>query len=338
VILVTGGTGFIGSHLLDRLADAGEPVRALVRPQTARAQSAQPQTARPQTLRGKTALPHGVEAVSGDLATGEGLTDAARGADTIIHIAGVLKALTPEDYYRGNTRATENLARVAAECGTRFVHVSSLAVCGPSPADGSVNEDSETRPMTHYGKSKLEAERILRSLLPQAVIVRPPVVYGPRDTGVFPFLKSIARGVELQIAGGERWFSAIYVRDLVDGILAASTSPRAPGRTYFLSHAQPVNWSHLGDATARLVGRKRLVLRVPVSAAYGIGYLAELWSALTRKPGMVSREKIDEATCARWVCDSRRAATELGFEAKTSLDAGLAETLAWYKEAGWVKY
>jgi nucleoside-diphosphate-sugar epimerase len=327
VILVTGGTGFIGSHLLDRLADAGEPVRALVRPKAGR----------PTTAPRKTALPRGVEAVSGDLATGEGLAEAARGADTIIHIAGVLKALTPDDYYRGNTRATENLARVAAR-GTRFVYVSSLSVCGPSPADGSVNEDSETRPVTHYGKSKLEAERIVRSLLPQAVIVRPPVVYGPRDTGVFPFLKSISRGVELQIAGGERWFSAIYVRDLVDGILAASNSPQAIGRTYFLSHAEPVNWTHLGDAAARLVSRRRLVLRVPVSAAYGIGYLAELWSALTRKPGMVSREKINEATCPRWVCDSRRAAAELGFEAKTSLDAGLAETLAWYKEAGWVKY
>jgi dihydroflavonol-4-reductase len=323
VILVTGGTGFIGSHLLDRLAGAGQPVRALVRHNT---------------LRRKTALPRGVEAVPGDLATGEGLADAARGAGTIIHVAGVLKALTPQDYYRGNARATENLARVAAGQGTRFVHVSSLAVCGPSPADGYVNEDSETRPLTHYGKSKLEAERIVRSLLPQAVIVRPPVVYGPRDTGVFPFLKSISRGVELRIAGGERWFSAIYVRDLVDGILAASTSPQAPGRTYFLSHPQPVNWSHLGDATARLVRRKRLVLRVPVSAAYGIGYLAEIWSTLTRKPAMVSREKIAEALCARWVCDSRRAAAELGFEAKTSLDAGLAETLAWYKEAGWVKY
>jgi nucleoside-diphosphate-sugar epimerase len=328
VILVTGGTGFIGSHLLDRLADAGEPVRVLVRPNSAR----------PKTVRRNTALPRGVEPVSGDLATGEGLAEAARGADTVIHIAGVLKALTPEDYYRGNARATENLARAAAGQATRFVHVSSLAVCGPSPADGSVNEDSETRPLTHYGKSKLEAERIVRSLLPHAVIVRPPVVYGPRDTGVFPFLRSIARGVELRIAGGERWFSAIYVRDLVDGILAAAASPQAPGRTYFLSHAQPVNWSHLGDATARLVRRKRLVLRVPVTAAYGIGYLAEFWSAITRQPGMVSREKINEALCARWVCDTRRAATELGFEAKTSLDAGLAETLAWYKEAGWVKY
>ena len=324
MILVTGGTGFIGSHLLDRLANAGEPVRALVRPGTAR--------------RKTTALPRGVEAVSGDLATGEGLADAVRGAGTIIHIAGAIKAVTSEDYYRGNTRATENLARAAAGRGIRFVHVSSLAVCGPNPADGAIDEDSEPRPLTHYGKSKLEAERIVRALLPGAVIVRPPIVYGPRDRGVFPLLKSISRGITLQIAGGERWFSVIYVRDLVDGIMAASSSPRAPGRTYFLAHAQPSNWSHLGATAARLMSRKPLVLRVPMTAAYGIGYLAELWSALSRKPGMVSREKIAEATCARWVCDGRRAAAELGFEAKTTLDAGLAETLAWYKEAGWVKY
>lgn len=318
MILVTGGTGFIGSHLLDRLAGAGEPVRALVRR--------------------KTALPRGVEAVSGDLATGEGLAEAVRGADTIVHIAGVIKALTPDDYYRGNAHATENLARVAVGRGARFVHVSSLAVCGPNPAEGSVTEDYEPRPLTHYGKSKLEAERIVRSLLPDAVIVRPPIVYGPRDTGVFPLLKSISRGVALQIAGGERWFSLIYVSDLVDGILAASTSPRASGRTYFLTHAQPSNWNHLGDAAARLMRRKPLVLRVPKSAAYGIGYLADAWSTLTRRPGIVSRDKIAEAACARWVCDSRRASAELGFDAKTSLDAGLLETLAWYKEAGWVKY
>jgi len=318
VILVTGGTGFIGSHLLDRLADAGEPVRALVRR--------------------KTALPRGVEAVSGDLATGEGLAEAVRGVDTIIHVAGAIKALTPDDYYRGNTRATENLARAVVGRGTRFVNVSSLAVCGPNPAEASLNEDFAPRPLTHYGKSKWEAEQVVRSLLPQAVTVRPPVVYGPRDTNVFPFWKSVSRGVVLEIAGGERWLSLIYVSDLVDGILAASSSPRALGRTYFLSHAQPLNWGHLGDAAARVMHRKPLVLHVPKSAAFGIGYMAEIWAALTRRPPIVSREKIAEATCARWVCDPRRASAELGFEAKTSLDTGLLETLAWYKEAGWLKF
>lgn len=323
MILVTGGTGFIGSHLLDRLAETGEPVRALVRPGT---------------MRRKTALPPGVETVFGDLAAGEGLAESVRGASLVIHIAGTIKALNPEGYYRGNAQATENLARAVVRRGIRFVHVSSLAVSGPCPADGAVNEDSEPHPLTHYGKSKLEAERIVRSLLPEAVIVRPPVVYGPRDRGVFPLLQSISRGVVLQIAGGQRWFSMIYVRDLVDGILAASTSPQALGRTYFLSHAEPLNWSHLGDTAARLMRRKPLVLRVPVKAAYGVGLLAEAWSKLTRKPGIVSREKIAEATCARWVCDPSRAAAELGFQARTGLEAGLAETLAWYKEAGWIEY
>jgi nucleoside-diphosphate-sugar epimerase len=318
VILVAGGTGFIGSHLLDRVADTGEPVRALVRR--------------------KTALPRGVEAVYGDLATGEGMAEAIRGADTIIHIAGVIRALAPRDYYRGNAQATENLARVAAGRGSRFVHVSSLAVCGPCPAECAIDEDTDPQPVSHYGKSKLEAERIVRSLLPEAVIVRPPIVYGPRDTGVFPLLKSISRGVVLQIAGGERWFSMIYVHDLVDGILAAARSPQAAGRTYFLSHPQPLNWSDLGDTAARLMVRKPRVLRVPRPVAYGAGWLAEVWSTVTRTPGIVSREKVMEATCARWVCDSRRASAELGFNAKTSLDAGLLETLAWYKEAGWVKY
>jgi dihydroflavonol-4-reductase len=318
VIFVTGGTGFIGSHLLDRLADGDQPVRALVRR--------------------KTALPRGIEAVSGDLATGEGLAEAIGGADTIIHIAGVTKALSPRDYYRSNTRASENLARVAAGRGTRFVHVSSLAVCGPCPAERAIDEDAEPRPVSHYGKSKLEAERIVRSLLPESVIVRPPVVYGPRDTGVFPLLKSISRGVVIRIAGGERWFSLIYVRDLVDGILAAARSPQAAGRTYFLTHPQALNWSDLGDTSARLMVRKPRVLRVPPTIAYGAGWLAEAWSTLTRTPGIVSREKVREATCARWVCDSRRAYAELGFEAKTSLDAGLLETLTWYKEAGWVKF
>jgi nucleoside-diphosphate-sugar epimerase len=318
VILVTGGTGFIGSHLLDRLADAGEPVRALVRR--------------------KTSLPRGVEPVSGDVATGEGLADAVRGVDTIIHIAGVIKALKPRDYYRGNATATENLARAAVGQGIRFVHVSSLAVCGPCPAECAIDEDAELRPVSHYGKSKLEAERIVRSLLPDAVIVRPPVVYGPRDTGVFPLLKSISRGVVVQIAGGERWFSLIYVHDLVDGILAAARSPQAAGRTYFLTHPTALNWSDLGGTAARLMQRKPRVLRVPRSVAYGAGWLAEMWSGLTRTPGIVSREKVVEATCARWVCDPRRAFAELGFEATTSLDAGLLATLAWYKEAGWVKY
>jgi nucleoside-diphosphate-sugar epimerase len=162
------------------------------------------------------------------------------------------------------------------------------------------------------------------------------VVYGPRDTDVFQLLRSISKGWVLEIGGGERWFSAIYAGDLVEGLLAATRG--TPGRAYFLAHPQPVSWSELGAAAARIMARRPRVVRVPPLVAYAVGLGAEAWSHITRRPGIISREKVAEARCRWWTCDTRRAAAELGFEARTPLDAGLAQTLAWYKEAAWLTY
>jgi nucleoside-diphosphate-sugar epimerase len=192
--------------------------------------------------------------------------------------------------------------------------------------------------LTHYGKSKLAAERAVRELVPDAVIVRPPVVYGPRDTDVFRILKPLSRGIAFQIGGGERWFSAIYAKDLADGLIAAARAARGAGRTYFLANSKRVSWSELGAAVARVTGRKARILRVPGPVAYAAGWCAEMWARATGEPGILSREKVREAQCPYWICDPRRAAEEIGFQARTTLDAGLAETLAWYREAGWLKY
>lgn len=258
MILVTGGSGFIGSHLLDRLAAERLPVRALVR------------RAAP--------LAVGVESVRGDLASGEGLAEAVRGAEIVIHLAGATKALTAEGYYSGNVRATENLVRAAAAAGPiRFVYVSSLAACGPSPEGCAIDEEHEPRPISHYGKSKLEAERLVRGTFPDAIVVRPPVVYGPRDTGVLPLLKSVSSGIILEIAGGERWISMIYVQDLIEGLITAAHSPHAAGRTYFMSHPNPVSWQELGTTAARVMGREPRTVRVPAFLAYGVGLAGEFW-------------------------------------------------------------
>jgi nucleoside-diphosphate-sugar epimerase len=321
VILVTGGTGFIGTHLLEQLASSHAGVRALVRPQ-----------------RSPRSLPTGVEVVYGNLATGEGLQKALEGVETVIHLAGVTKAIHTDDYYSGNVRATEKLAHAIAGRGLRLVHVSSLAAIGPAGAGDPVSEDAEPHPLTHYGRSKLDAERVVRDLAPDAVIVRPPVVYGPRDTDVFQLLKSISKGLIVEIAGGERWFSAIYVKDLVQGLLAAARAPRAAGRAYFLAHPKPVSWTQLGTAAAAIMSRTPRVVTVPFAVANAIGAGAEIWARVTRTPGIISREKIAEARCMAWTCDTRRAALELGFVAPTPIETGLGESLAWYKEAGWLAY
>jgi nucleoside-diphosphate-sugar epimerase len=288
-------------------------------------------------VRRAVALPQGIEPINADLITGAGLDAALVGASTVIHLAGVTKALQPAGYYAGNAKASENLARAAARAGARFIHVSSLAASGPSPSGTPVNEGFEPKPISHYGKSKLAAEQAVRAALPEAVIVRPPVVYGPRETGVFQIFQSVARGLVLRIAG-DHWFSMIYVHDLVAGLLMLLRRPDVSGRTYFLSHADPVSWSDLDSTAARIMNRHPRVITVPLSAAYTVGFLAEIWAGISRNAATISRDKIAEAACPAWVCDPSRAAAEFGFEAQTSLADGLRTTLSWYKEAGWLKY
>jgi nucleoside-diphosphate-sugar epimerase len=317
MILVTGAAGFIGSHLVEALQAGGYRFRSLVR-------------------RAGCRLP-GEVAVC-DLVRGEGLEAALRGVDVVVHLAGVTKALCSLDYYTGNALATQVLARALAGRNIRFVHVSSLAASGPSPDGSPLTEEAETHPITDYGKSKLEAEHVVRTLLPDATIVRPPVVYGPRDTGVWQVLRPLTKGWGLEIRGGERWFSTIYVTDLVNGLLAAAFQGAAAGRTYFLAHPKPVSWSELAASVSQIIGRPVRVLRIPPAAARTIGWGAELWAKASGRPGILSRDKIREAQCPYWTCAPRRAAAELGFEASTDWPEGLAQTLAWYKGAGWLHY
>jgi len=326
-ILVTGGTGFVGSHVVERLVAAGARVRCLVRASS--------------SLR---YLPRdGIEVVEGDLAEGTGLDQALEGVDVVAHVGGVTKAFSEAAFERGNGQATENLLGACERQGDsvrRFVHVSSLAAVGPSPDLQPLEEDAAPHPLTWYGRSKLAAEGAVRAsrLCGRAVILRPPVVYGQRDTDVFEVLRSVAKGMMVRIGREESYFSYLHVKDLAEAIWMAVSSEGAAGRTYFVANPEPVSWTAFAETAASIMGRRVRSVGVPASLAFLAGWCAEGLSRLSGKPGIVSRQKIIEARCRYWTCDPARARRELGFEPARGLREGLEETLAWYKDSKWLKW
>ena len=327
-VLVTGATGFIGSHLVDRLVSEGANVRCLVRATSPRGGAARYLPSR------------GAKPVLGDLITSAGLGEALDGAGIVFHLAGVTKALRASDYQLGNVKATQNLLDAMSGGGARLVHVSSLAAMGPSPDAVPLREDAEPTPLTLYGKSKLEGEQaVWRSIQSsRATVIRPPVVYGPRDVDVYQIFKAAASGVLVRIGRLDSYFSFIYVADLVDGLILAAQRSVAAGKTYFLANPNPVSWTEFAAIAATTMLKKLRTFTAPVWAAYLAGSCADLLSRLTGRPGILSRDKILDARQRYWICDPGRAASELGFQAQTSLREGVAATLEWYRHERWLTY
>lgn len=318
LVLVTGGGGFIGKHLVRRLVDSGAAVRLLARRELE--------------------VP-GAEVFRCDLASAvppAALIDVS----TVIHLAGVTKALRPAEYTLGNETATRNLA-AACGPGTDFIHLSSLAASGPS-ADGRLQTEEEPqRPVSLYGRSKLAGELALRDSPAgsRAIVLRPAVVYGPGDRDVFQVFRGISRGVMAGIGTLDARFSYVYVDDLVKCILAAlENTPRVRGRTYFVANPEPVSWRMFALLAAEAMHRKVHFLELPPVLASAAGLISDLAARLRGRPGILSRDKVREGIHPYWVCDVSRAASELGFIAPTPLAEGIANTLDWYRGAGWLSW
>jgi dihydroflavonol-4-reductase len=278
--------------------------------------------------------------VLGDLISRAGLEESLEGVDIVFHLAGVTKGLRPTDYYAGNVQAAQNLIDAMSGSGASLIHVSSLAAMGPSPDAVPLREDAAPAPLTLYGKSKLQGEQAVRrsALSGRATIIRPPVVYGPRDVDVFRIFKAAAGGVMLKIGRPESYFSFIHVADLVDGLIGAAQRPASAGRTYFLSNPSPVSWTEFSSIAAAVMVRKLRTFAAPAWAAYLAGASAEVLARLTGRPGILSRDKIVDARQRYWICDPSRAAAELGFCAHTALREGIAATLEWYRHERWLSY
>jgi dihydroflavonol-4-reductase len=324
--LITGATGFIGSHLAEVLLNQGFRVRALVRP-----------TSDLRWLKGLD-----IEFLSGSLQDSRFLEEAVNGADYVFHLAGAVRAKNPNDFYFHNTLATMNLARAALDNDPglkRFVFASSQAAAGPAEClEQPVCERDACRPLSDYGKSKLQAEQELLALsdkLP-VTIVRPPPVYGPRDTEVLAYFRWIERGLALLPGFRTRYANLVYVKDLVGGMMLAAGSQSSLGKTYFLAEDRSYSWGEISDIIASSLKKKIIKLPVPLQLARLSAIFNEAGAHVLNKPAMVTRQKVREMSQRYWTVSSQAAQKDFGFKCEYDLARGMAETAKWYKEQGWL--
>jgi nucleoside-diphosphate-sugar epimerase len=327
IAVVSGSSGFIGSHLVDTLLARGATVRALVREGVE-----------------SDAIDPRVERSVVDLLDSRSVREAAawEGVTHVFHLAGVTKRRTLAQFRDGNVVPTANvLAAAAGRGGTtppRVVLVSSQAAAGPaSAADRPVREDDPPRPIEGYGRSKLEAEQAARlheGSLPIAII-RPAAVYGPRDRDFLRAFRLATRAVALHAVPRDHTFSIVHVADLVDALLLAAEHPAAAGRTYFVANEHPTSWRALYQEMARAAGvtpRLELQIPLPVIALAGLG--GDAVSALTGWHSLANRHKTRLARPRWWLCDATRSRDELGWRPSMPLQQGIRETYLWYLQAG----
>jgi nucleoside-diphosphate-sugar epimerase len=325
-VLITGTTGFIGSHLAEALHQKRYQLRCLVR--------------KTSDLKWIKHLP--IEYVYGTLFDSDVLKKAVEGVDYIYHVAGVNKAKRNSEYYEGNYTATKIFLEAILSSQQqlkRFVYISSQAAVGPSEKDKPVNEQTPFHPITAYGVSKMQAEQEclrLKEKIP-ITIVRPPAVYGPRDTDVFAFFAAMNMGLQAMIGFHKKYVSLVNVKDLVEGIILAGEHPNGVGQTYFIASERFYHWEEIGDRAARVMNKQALRVHVPEFVVYGLFATVQFFSFFSKKPLILSIDKAKDIVQDAWTCDITKAKMELGYREKFTLEEGIKQTVLWYREHGWLK-
>jgi nucleoside-diphosphate-sugar epimerase len=328
-VLVTGASGFLGSHVAEQLTEKGHEVRALVR-----------KTSKRDFLE---KLPR-MEFAIGSVEDRDQVFRAVEGVDAVVHAAGLVKARSVSEFHLANVIGTENLILAAKAANAkhpikRFVHVSSLAAVGPSHDGTPLDESCDARPVTHYGRSKLEAERIVRAAkedLP-VVILRPPAIYGPRDSEVFAFFQAVSRGVLPTIGDASNTLSMIHGADAASACIAALTAEVPSGSTYFVDDGHVYGFRQLLEGIEEALGKKAFVrINLPMPVVYLAALSSEIFGKVTNKAVMLTRDKMNEIRQPHWVCSSAWAQRDLGWKPQIDLKDGTRQTAQWYRDQKWL--
>jgi nucleoside-diphosphate-sugar epimerase len=320
-VLVTGGTGFVGGHLIDALLRAGDSVTALIRSPKKAAGLGE----------------RGVRIVAGDLEDPAALREAARDQDVVYHGAGLVAARDEAEFLTVNRDGTAKVLAAASEVSqARFVLISSLAAAGPSPRGGRRVDDESPAPVTAYGRSKLAGEQVVRAGTLAWSIVRPPGVYGPRDPEFLRVFKAVRLGVVPVFGDGSQQLSLVYAPDLAGALAALGRSSGTAGRIFYPCHPEVVSSGELARTIGRAMGRSVRLIGLPRWVAGAALALTSTAARLTGGTTLLTRDKANEFFAPAWTADPAPLSAATGWRAEHDLAAGAEATGAWYRAAGWL--
>ncbi len=337
-VLVTGISGFIGHHTAGALHRHGHQVRGLVRRTSDRS--------------GLVHLP--VEFAEGDVLDRASIDRALEGVDAVVHIAGLTRAVNAGQFFEINVGGTRNVVDALLARGRsradrpHLVHLSSQTVAGPNAGGRASDESDPEAPVTQYGKSKLAAEQVVRAAAAEihAVMIRAPIVYGPRDKDVLAAFKlaKTARGAFLHPGFETKRYSLIHGHDLGEGLVLALELGKPLDETgkdhargiYYLTDGGVYTWREMGGYLAQSLNFKAKIIPVPNVFSQAIAVTQELQSLITGKAPLLGFDKVREIQGQSYVCSSARAVQELGYQPKFKLEDGMRDTARWYEAHGWL--
>jgi nucleoside-diphosphate-sugar epimerase len=325
IAVVTGGSGFVGSHLVDLLLSKNYEVRCIVR-----------NSSNLRWLDNKD-----VKLFDCGLYNKDELKKVLTDANFLFHVAGVVRSKTKEGFYRGNVDTTKTLLEVIDENNihlNRMVIVSSLTACGPAENGIPCTEETVPHPITTYGKSKLAEEELAKKYMGKIpiTICRAPAIYGERESDIYAMFKGAQKGIMTLVGFNDKKLSLIHGRDFVQGIYLAANSEKAKSQIYFISSEKIYDWNTVTNAIEKAIGKKTLRIRIPHFIIYLIGGISHFINYFSKNPATFNLEKAKDFVQESWTCDVEKAKNDFGYKQLISLEDGMVSTVNWYRENNWL--
>lgn len=326
-ILITGSTGFIGSHILDELLNNKHNVKCLIR-----------NNSNTRWLDNKQ-----VEIIKSDFINYDIIKDKLEDVEIVIHVAGIIAALNYQEFFKVNSEGTKILLESVAKYSKqfkKFIYISSQTVGGPAKdLNSPIRENDNPNPLTSYAKSKYQAEQFIvtNKLGVNYSILRPSAVFGERDPGIVQIFQMVKKGFAPMMGLDKKYLNLIYGKDLAIATVNCIDNPNSDNQIYYIAGENKVSWDFLMDEIKIAVNNpKARKLKVPNPIVLTVGYINEKISQITNQPQIFNYDKAIDFTRKYWICDTNKARKEINLRTDADITDLLKRTANWYIENGWL--